>query len=232
MVKFVIVEDNQLHMNLTEEMILKYMMNNNYDFDILKYLIPNSSFNNIIDDDNNYIYILDFDLGNTNAIEVARKIRKKDWKSPIIVFSVNGGMAYETFKQRLQILDFVNKQFEAEKNMFELFDICFEQLGVHSNLKYKIGKIDYVIDFDKILYIYKDTMERKSIIVTNNGEYKVPMTLIKTKELLPSYFKYSHKSCIINVKRKEAIDWSKKIIIFDNGIKCDLVSKKYKEGLR
>lgn len=231
MIRFVIVEDNKLHMKLTEEIILKYMMKNNYDFDIIKYLKVNKDFDDKISDDNNYIYILDFDLGDTNAIDVARKIRKNDWRSPIIVFSVNGGMAYDTFKQRLQILDFVNKQFEAEKNLFELFDICIEQLGVHSSLNYKIGKVDYAIDFDKILYIYKDTIERKSIIITDNSEYKVPMTLIKLKELLPDYFRYSHKSCIINTKRKEAIDWSDMKIIFDNNVECDLLSKKYKEEL-
>lgn len=231
MINFVIVEDNPLHMKTTKDIILNYMMKNNYEFDILEFPKINDKFNSIIDNDLNYIYILDFELGNTNAIEVARKIRQKDWISPIIVFTVNGGMAFETFKQRLQILDFVSKQFEAEKNLFELFDICFEQLKIRNTFKYRVGKVDYSIDYDKILYIYKDTIERKSIIVTDNNEYKASMSLTKVKKLLPNNFVYSHKSCIVNLKRVDAFDWSKNLIIFDSGKTTMLLSRTHKKEL-
>lgn len=229
MIRFVIVEDNLLHMKKTKDIIIKYMMRNNYDFDIKEYSKIDNSFNSVINDDNNYIYILDFELGDTNAIEVARKIRKTDWVSPIIVFSVNGGMAFETFKQRLQILDFVSKQYEAEKNLFELFDLCFKQLNVHTCLKYRVGKVDYSLDFKKILYIYKDSVERKCIVVTETGEHKVPMSLVNIKLLLPDYFRFSHKSCIINTERIETIDWCKRIVTFNNGFKCDILSKSHKD---
>ena len=105
MINFVIVEDNPMHMEVTENIIIKYMMKNDYEFKIFKFEGINKEFDKIIEDDKNYIYILDFELVGMTAIDVARKIRKVDWISPIIIFTVNGGMAYETFKQRLQILD-------------------------------------------------------------------------------------------------------------------------------
>lgn len=231
MINFVIVEDNPRHMDVTESIIIKYMMKNDYEFKIFKFERLNAEFDKLVDDDKNYIYILDFELIGQTAIDVARKIRKVDWISPIIIFTVNGGMAYETFKQRLQILDFVNKQYQAEKNMFELFDICFDQLKVRKSFKYKIGKIDYSIDFNKILYIYKDTVERKSIIVTDKNEYKVPMTLTEIKEKVPKEFKYSHRSCIVNTSRVEAYDWVKKEIVFDSNKTTDLLSKTHKKEL-
>ena len=231
MINFVVVEDNPLHMKKSKDMIVNYMMRNNYEFDIIEFSKITEKFRRIIEDDNNYIYILDFELGSTNAIEVAREIRKRDWISPIIVFTVNGGMAFETFKQRLQILDFVNKQYEAEKNMYELFDICFEQLKIRKTFKYKISKIDYSIDYDKILYIYKDTTERKSVIVTNNNRYKIPITLKKMKERLPENFAYSHKSCIVNKRRVDMYDWVKGKINFDTGEEIMFLSRTHKKEL-
>ena len=231
MINFVIVEDNPMHMEVTENIIIKYMMKNDYEFKIFKFEGINKEFDKIIEDDKNYIYILDFELVGMTAIDVARKIRKVDWISPIIIFTVNGGMAYETFKQRLQILDFVNKQYQAEKNMFELFDICFEQLKIRKSFKYKVGKIDYSIDYDKILYIYKDTVERKSIIITDNNEYKLSMSLNEIKDKLPKEFKYSHRSCIVNTARVEAFNWTKKEITFDNNKTTDLISKTHKTEL-
>ena len=232
MINFIIVEDNNLHIEKTKKIINKYMMKNNYEYDILAYNYPNDKFVENISSDSKKIYILDFELKGTTAIDVARMIRKSDWISPIVVFSVNGGMAYDTFKQRLQILDFVNKQYEAEKNLFEVFDICFSQFKIREDFKYKIGKVTYSIDYDKVYYFYRDTVERKTVIVTNNGEYKIPMTLVKVKSLLPDYFVYSHKSCIINTMKVNAYDWANLTIFFDNGTKTYLLSRTHRKELK
>ncbi len=232
MINFIVLEDNPHHRKKAKDIIFNYMMKNKYEFDILFFERETDTFIELVENhDSNYIYILDFELPNTTAIEVARRIRKKDWISPIIIFTVNGGMAYDTFKQRLQILDFVNKQFEAEKNLHELFDICLKQLNVRENFKYKIGKVDYSIYFDKILYIYKDTVERKSVIVTDKNEYKVSLNLIKVKEMLNDDFVFTHKACIVNTKRVDAYVWSEGKIIFDNGKEAHFLSKTHKKEL-
>ena len=128
MINFVIVEDNKLHRKRLKNIILNYMMKNKMEFDIIEFENDCPELESLmISSDNNNIYIFDFELPNATAIDLSRKLRETDWISPIIVFTVNGGMAYDTFKQRLQILDFVNKQYEAEKNLFELFDICLNQ---------------------------------------------------------------------------------------------------------
>lgn len=232
MVNFVVLEDNEQHMKRTRSIIFNYMMKNKFEFDILFFERMTDTFLNLVKNhDTNYIYILDFELPNVTAIYVAREIRKHDWTSPIIIFTVNGGMAYETFKQRLQILDFVSKQFEAEKNLHELFDICFEQLKLRHSFKYRIGKTDYSIDYDKILYIYKDTVERKCILVTDVNEYLISMNLVKVKELLSDDFIFTHKACIVNKKRVSAFVWNENKIIFDNGMVTHFLSKTHKKEL-
>jgi len=231
-VNFVVLEDNSLHIKNIKEIILNYMMKNKFEFDILFFERETETLLKLIEKhDSNYIYILDFELPNTTAIDIARKIRRNDWSSPIIIFTVNGGMAFETFKQRLQILDFVPKQFEAEKNLHELFDICFEQLKIKDNFKYRIGKIDYTLDFDKILYIYKDTAERKSVIVTDTREHRISMNLVKVKELLNDHFIFTHKACIVNSKRVDAFVWNKGNVLFDNGMVAPFLSKTHKKEL-
>lgn len=232
MINFIIVEDNASHMRKTKKIVIDYMMKNSVVFDILEFNKIDEKFDKVINNsDKNNIYILDFELEDTNAIEVSRMIRKTDWKSPIIIFSVNGGMAYETFKQRLQILDFVNKQYEAEKNLHELFDICLEQLKYKNNFSVMVGKKAYTIDVDKILYFYKDSIERKSIVVTDNDEYKIPLNLYEVKELLNDDFKYTHRSYIVNTKRVSIYDWKTNEVTFDNGKKVHALSKTHKKEI-
>lgn len=233
MINFVIVEDNKLHRKRLKNIILNYMMKNKMEFDIIEFEKDCSELESLmISSDNNNIYIFDFELPNTTAIDLSRKLRETDWISPIIIFTVNGGMAYDTFKQRLQILDFVNKQYEAEKNLFELFDICLKQIANKKTLKFKYKGIDYNIDLNKILYIYRDTVERKCIInTTNNKKYKVIMNITDIAQKLDSRFKFTHKACIVNTEKVEAFVWKDNKIIFENGEEIYFLSKTHKKEL-
>lgn len=232
MINFVVVEDNAMHRKRLRNIIINYMMKNKYEFDILEFDKETKELNRVINlHEQNHIYIFDFELPNSNAIDLSRKVREKDWISPIIVFTVNGGMAYETFKQRLQILDFVNKQFEAEKNLEELFDICLKQFKIKKSLKFKFKGVDYSIDFNKILYIHRDTVERKCVIVTNNSEYRIPGNISDLIKKLGPSFKFTHKGCIVNMNRVEALVWRENKITFDTGKEIYLLSKTHKKEL-
>ena len=82
-----------------------------------------------------------------------------------------------------------------------------------------------------ILYITKDTVNRKSVIVTDNNTHKTYMTISELLKKLSPMFVQSHRSCIVNKERIEKINKNKNIIIFDNGMKIDLLSDSYKKGL-
>lgn len=233
MINFVVVEDNKYHMIRTKEIILDFMMKNNFAFKIREFPKINNNFNEMIkySSTKQYIYILDFDLGNTNAIDVARSIREYDWKSPIIVFTVNGGMAYDTFKTRLQILDFVNKQYNAEKNLHELFEICFRMLKVTKIFRVNTNKGTYCIDYSDIKYFCTDQTSRKSLIVTDVAEYKINLSLSQIKNIVDDTFVYTHKSFLVNRSRVHMLDWSTLEIYFDNGSSARLLSRTHKKEL-
>lgn len=232
MINFIIVEDQKLQRKNISNIVMKYMMKNKLEFDIIEFESETKELRKLIKNvEHNHIYILDFELPNSNAIEISRFIREYDWRSPIIIFTAHGGMAFETFKQRLQILDFVNKQFEAEKNLLELFDICLRQLNLSASFRFKSKGIDYNIPFEKIYYIYRDTSERKAIIVTNNSEYKINMSMNNILKKLDKRFFVSHKACIINIQKVETFIWKEGKIIFDNGLESYLLSKTHKKEL-
>lgn len=232
MINFIIVEDQKLQRAHISNLIMKYMMKNKLEFDIIEFDSETRKLRELIKTvEHNHIYILDFELPNSNAIEISRLIRENDWRSPIIIFTAHGGMAFETFKQRLQILDFISKQFEAEKNLFELFDICLKQLNLSDSFKFKAKGIDYNIPFEKIYYIYRDTCERKAIIVTNNSEYKINMSMGSILKNLDKRFQISHKACIVNIEKVEALNWKEGKIIFNNGFEAYLLSKTHKKEL-
>lgn len=232
MINFVLVEDNDAHRQSTEKVILKYMMKNKYEFKVLEYDKETKELlSHINNNDDNNIYILDFELPNTNALDLAREIRKSDWSSPIIILTAHGGMAFESFKQRLQILDFISKQYKAEESLIESFNICLKQFDLSKSLKLNYNYTDYNIPFNKILYIYRDTVERKSVIVTENSEYMIRINMKDIKDMLPKTFKYSHKACIVNMDKVEAFDWKNYEIYFSNGTKTNLLSRTHKKEL-
>lgn len=232
MINFVLVEDNDAHRQSTEKVILKYMMKNKYEFKVLEYDKETKELlDHINNNDDNNIYILDFELPNTNALDLAREIRKSDWSSPIIILTAHGGMAFESFKQRLQILDFISKQYKAEESLIESFNICLKQFDLSKSLKLNYNYTDYNIPFNKILYIYRDTVERKSVIVTENSEYMIRINMKDIKDMLPKTFKYSHKACIVNMDKVEAFDWKNYEIYFSNGTKTNLLSRTHKKEL-
>ncbi|MEG2457624.1 MAG: LytTR family transcriptional regulator DNA-binding domain-containing protein [Bacilli bacterium] len=233
MITFVIVEDNKFYMDFLKETVLKYMMKNKLEFEILDFSKQTKELDDIINNPKlSSIYILDFELpNNVTAIDIARDIRKKDWTSPIIVYSAHGGMAYETFKQRLQILDFVNKQFKSEDSLIELFDICLKQLDVCNSLKINTKSININVPYNRILYIHKDVLERKCIIVTDNGNVIVRYNIRDMLPLLDSRFKVAHKSCIVNSKRVLVYNWTKGYMTMDNNEIVYMLSKRRKKEM-
>lgn len=231
LINFIVVEDNLKHRNSVEKMIVNYMMKNKLDFKIFSFEKVTEEFKKIVEEQKNKIYVLDFELPGTNALEISRTIRRCDWRSPIIILTAHGGMALESFKQRLQILDFISKQYEAERNLIDALDVCLNQVLKYDSLKFSYKHLEHNILFENILYIYRDTAERKVIIVTKSDKYISRMPLKEVKENLPNYFKYSDKACIINIRHVEICDWKNSIIKFNNGVEIKFLSKTHKKEL-
>ena len=88
-----------------------------------------------------------------------------------------------------------------------------------------------MINIDDILYILKDSGERRVIIKTDYCEFKINKTLLEVKKLLTDNFVQTHRACFINKNRFVSYNRPNKIITFDNGETLDFVSNKYERVL-
>lgn len=232
MIKFVVVEDNKLQLNDIKSLIMNYMLNTNYKFDILSYdKISDNIFKDTEDTYHKYIFLFDYQLPNGTAVDIARRVRENDWVSPIVIFTINTSMALSTFKERLQILDYVIKDENLQKNLLELFDICLEQLNYKETFKINVSKMSYIFEYDRILYIYKCNNERKIEVVTDQGNFKFSMTLEEIMSYLTKNFIYTHKACIVNKKRVKIFDWKNNCFILDTGESVYMLSRLRKKEL-
>lgn len=232
MINFVMVEDNSKHLARVEKLIISNMMSNKLEFNIKKFRDYNEELLNFIENKmNDCIYILDLELPSGDGIDIARKIRyeQNDWSSPIIIFTAHSSLALDAFKMRLQILDYVNKQFDSEKNLNELFDICINMICKDYSYRYTYNNVEYVIPYNKILYVFRDG--RKTRIVTDEEDYFQNISISDIKGVLPSFFVISCKGILINMKRVKNIDWTNLKVTFDNNRSEYIVSIKRKKEI-
>lgn len=86
----------------------------------------------------------------------------------------------------------------------------------------------FTIPTKDILYIARETVERKSVIVTDYNEFRSIKSLVELSEMLGEPFVESHRACLVNMDRVRIIDKRNRTITFDNGMTTNLVSPNFK----
>ena len=232
MINFVIVDDNKSQRKIISNIILKNMMKNKIDFNIIEFDDYNNSVLNYIKNDNHdTVYILDLELPSGDGIDIARQIRNKyeNWISPIIIITVHTSLYYEVYKQRLQILDFIGKCECVDKNLSENIDICLKMLNKEKTYRYTYKGIEYTINLNNIDFIQREGRQIK--IVTKDNCYYQNTSINKIKNSLPSNFIVSSKGILVNLKNVEKIDWSILKVFFKDKNEGFLVSKSHKKEI-
>ena len=232
MINFVIVDDNKSQRKTISNVILKNMMKNKIEFNILEFSDYNKELIDYLKCDNNdTVYILDLELPNGDGIDIARQIRNKyeNWNSPIIIITVHTSLYFEVYKQRLQILDFIGKCENVEKNLSENIDICLKMLNKEKVYRYTYKGIEYTINLNNIDYIQRDGRQIK--IVTTNSNYYQNISINEIRKNLPSYFVVSSKGIIINLKNVVKIDWNILKVFFKDNKEGYLVSKSHRKEI-
>lgn len=232
MLDFVVCDDNEGLRRSVSNIIDSFMMKNNYAYKIKLYSDYNEKFMKEIDSFNRQkIYILDIEAPTKSGIDIARIIRQKDKESAIIFLTAHDECGYTVLKSCINFLTFISKFDDYEKRLGIAIKEAFKFLNVKKTLTFVEHNVTYNITVSNILYITKDTVNRKSVIVTDNNTHKTYMTISELLKKLSTTFVQSHRSCIVNKERIEKINKNKNIIIFDNGMKIDLLSDSYKKGL-
>jgi len=134
-------------------------------------------------------------------------------------------------KESLMVLTFICKFDGFEKKVKDAVEKSLEVLGTKPIIRFKDYNALYIIPVEDILYIVRDTMERKCIIKTDYTTYTIGKTLTELKELSNGSLTQTHRACLVNEKRVHKIDKKNKCIVFDNGEKIDLLSDARKKEL-
>lgn len=232
MINFIICEDNQNDRDMTHQVITKYMMKNEIDYKIHAYDDYDSNFINVINKKLPFkIYILDIETPSGSGIDMARIIRNKDVDSVIIFLTGHDDLSKVVAKKDFLFLTFINKFDEAESRLVNALDKALQVIKVKKTIRFKDGGVIYNINLDDILYITKDSVERKCIVKTDYSEFKVSKSLTEIIKMLNDNFVQTHRACVVNVKRIASYNKPKRLITFDNGETVDIISTRFEGEL-
>ena len=134
-------------------------------------------------------------------------------------------------KNDFLFLSFINKFDNCESRLYETIEKALKMFKVRKVIRFKDNGVQYSIPLDDILYITRDSIERKCIIVTDYNEFKVGKNLNELEKMLNDDFVKTHRACFMNKKRISSFNKSKRFVVFDNGKTSDLISTRFDKEL-
>ncbi len=227
MIKFVVVDDDEKEIERVKALIHEVVE----DAKILSFSkITNGLKAEIQNVDEHKIYVLDIELANkVSGITIAKLIREVDWESEIIFITNHDKMFESTHRSIYEVFDFIEKFHDFDKRFKKDIREILKRNFDNKMFKYDANNVELNIYYRNILYIYRDTEERKLIIVTPNNKYKVSMAIKEIPKYLDDRFVQCHRSCIVNKNRVEAKNYKEGYFILDTGEKVYLLSKMNKK---
>ncbi len=233
MLNFIICDDENYIKERIIKIISRVMMPIDIEYKTHSFSSYDEKFEQIIDKKmGNKLYVLDIEVNNKSGLDIARRIREKDWRSIIIILSVHYELIYDAFKERLMLLDFISKFDNYEKNLYDSIKTALEIFDSSSKLCFDYKGVLYKIDLKDILYITKEELSRKIKIKTFNKEYSIGFSLKEILKRLDNRFCKTHRACIINKENVKKIDYKQNNIYFSDGSNITLLSKKYKKEVK
>ncbi len=232
MVNFIVCDDDKKDRDLVERVLTKYMMKNEVAYQLHLYDDYNTDFIKVINKKlSSKVYILDIETPSGSGIDMARIIRNKDVDSVIIFLTGHDELSPVVAKRDFLFLTFINKFDHCEKRLEEALEKTMQVLNQKKSIRFKEGGVTYTIALNDILYVFKDSVERKSVIKTDYSEFRVNKNLMEFVEMLNEDFVQTHRSCIVNKKRIVSYNKPKKLITFDNGKTTDIISTRFEGEL-
>lgn len=232
MINFIIVDDVVQITKTVENIINKIMLKSNFEYKIHIFNDYDSNFLKLANSKiSNKIYFLDIETKSASGLDIARNIRKKDNNSVISFITAHEHLGGTIIKESLMVLTFICKFDDFEVKVRNAVIKSLNVIGAQNVIKFNDNDMLYIIPISDILYITRDSYERKCIIKTDNATYKVTKTLAAIKEMSLGLLTQTHRSCLVNEKRIRKIDKVNNTIIFDNDEVIDLMSASYKKEL-
>jgi len=182
--------------------------------------------------DKRKVYILDIELGTkVSGINAARLIRENDYESEIIFITSHEKMFESVHRSIYEVFDFIEKFHNFEIRLKKDLKIIASRDYGLKLFKFNVNNVELSVFYNRILYIYRETLERKVVIVTDTNIYKVNLGINEILERLDARFRRCHRSCIFNRDRVEEKNYRKGYFKLDTGKEVYMLSKKYQNSL-
>lgn len=230
MINFIVCDDHKYIRESVEKVIDQVMMKNSNAYKKHMFEDYNEDFNKIISSKlASKIYVLDIETKTSSGVLVADKIRENDIDSIIIFLTSHEEKAYDIIKSQLMCLTFISKKDSYIELLGSAINKAISMVGKKQAIRFRHQGVLYTLPVSDILYITRDSVERKSIIVTDYGTFMNPTGLNQLAVVLKDTFIQTHRACFINRNRYRQINMREKKIIFDNGEETNLLSDSYKK---
>lgn len=231
MIKFIVIDDDKNIQAKVKNIIHTLTFDLDEEVKVKQYLKCTNEL--LMEIDNlveHKIYIIDIELAdNHSGIQIAKQIREKDWESEII-FMTNHDKMFETvYRNVYAVFNFIEKFHNFESRLEKDIKLILSRNFDNKMFVYHGRNIDLHLYYKEILYIYRDTRERKVIIVTTKNNFAVGLGVHEILDQLDDRFRMVHRACIVNINHVQKYNWSDKYFVLDNGERVDLLSKKYRK---
>lgn len=232
MINFIVCDDSKKYRDMVEKVIDTYMMKNKLEYRTHIFEDYDSKFMEIVESRLSFkIYILDIEAPSKSGIDIARIIRIKDVDSVLIFLTGHQELGNIVMKNDFLFLSYINKFDNCEERLANSIDKALQIFKIKKIIRFKDNGVVYTIPQDDILYITRDSVDRKCIIVTDYNRFKVGKTLGELEKMLNDNFVKTHRACIMNTKRILSFSKSQKHVVFDNGMTSDLISTRFDKEL-
>lgn len=230
MINFIICDDNLMITKNVSEIIDRVMIKNDLQYEKHIFNNYNKDFLNIIKKPLlNKIYILDIETPSESGINMARKIRQNDIDSVIIFLTSHYELGSVLLEDEIMFLTFISKFNNQEARIISAINKALKMIGHKQAIRFEDRGTVYTIPLKDILYITRDSVDRKTIIKTDYTEFKVNKSFQEIFGMLNNSFVQTYRSCVANKDRISSVNRKNNTIVFDNGLTIDLLSDNYKK---
>lgn len=235
MVSFIIYDNDTYMRDLYVKIIKKFLYTSLDFYKIYEY----DKYNIEVEESLNHIegariYVINIDVPGPNPLDIARKIRDRgDFVSPIILITNRDKKLLIENLKNILFLDIISQDDKIVTNLLKSLKDAHRIVTKHSVYTFSAFDEVYRIPYNDIYYIKKNLNDDSVTIYTKDDTYLNYITVKDIEKSLmgdPRFFK-SHRSCIINLYNVSSYDRRCNIVVFNNGMKVDLVSRHNKSIL-
>lgn len=231
MLQFILVDDEKIMRDKERQLLNEVLFSANVEYDILEYSHLTDELKMVINNSNPKVYIMDIDLkSKVSGLDIGKYIRNYDWDSEIIYITSHDKMFEKVFRNIYKVFAFIEKFDSMEERFKNDINQILLRKWDKKKFVYSNNRISFEIYLDDILYLYRDTVERKVAIKTVKGNiFYVNKNINQIIEDLDERFLQVHRSCIVNKDKVNIYNWAKGYFMLDTGEKVNMLSKAYKQ---